>query len=142
MAVLRLVTGGNLVHWRNQRFDIQRGWLEDSASNVRLRVADLRGVLDLYEHLMRDGVRDLEIRRSGFQYDSIGSKFREYMYVTTPRLGGYRRGSDGVFLDVYVYKNYLSVAASKEIEQQLVQAKTYGITYTSILSVFLNYQVD
>ncbi len=142
MAVLTLDTGGNLVHWRNQRFNIQRGWLEESASNVQLCVADLRGVLDLYEHLLRDGVKDLEIRRNGFQYDSIGSSFSEHMYVTTPRLAGYRRGSDGVFLNVYVFKNHLHTEANKEIEEQLVQAKTYGTTYKSARDVFLKYQID
>ena len=140
MAILRINTGGNLIHWRNQRVDIQRGWLEDKARNVPLCVANLRGVLDLYQHFKRDGVKDLEIYRKGFEFDSTFPRFDENMYITTPRLGGYRRGGDGTFLDVYVYKNYLQVMANKEIEDQLVQAKTYGTTYNSIRDVFLRYQ--
>ncbi len=139
MNIIKLPTDKNLKYWRNNKVHCPS--IEDYTKNVKLDIGNLRGIFDLYEHLRRDGVTDLDIHIEGFNYTRSGFKFNPSLFLTTHRLNGsLRRKLDGDYLMVSCFKNYLLVSSSENIKTQLVQAKTYGTTYKSIRDVFFNYQ--
>lgn len=117
---------------------IKRKEIFSNYTNIPVSVTTLRGTLDLYEHLKKNGVEGLGIIQQGYQPSMGHFGFSVDMFVTTDKLSG--NGTEK-YLHVSVVKNRLFTSSNmEELEHFKSMKYIKGEPYKEILEVFLKYQ--